>query len=177
MTENRKHWMAGWKGALIAFLLPLIAIAWFLGVFAQATVSVTEAGPYRYVYVAMKGPYYRIDDALQDLNRELTLKRIPHGTPIGIFYDDPRTVPEKALRSRAGYLLAADVKLPKHLPEDFIPRRRVIQVQVSAHPSIAPIKLYRALEEYAQAQGIPMRSPSLERYGPKRVVTVEMAIP
>ena len=177
MIESPKHWMAGWKGAVLAFLLPLLAIAYFLGIFASATVQISEAGPYRYVYTAMKGPYYRIDDSLQDLNRELTLRHIPHGAAIGVFYDDPRQVPEKQRRARAGYLLAADVKLPKNTPEAFVPRRRIIQVQVSAHPAIAPIKLYRALEKHLQGQGMAMRWPTLERYGPARVVTLEMALP
>lgn len=177
IAESPRHWMAGWKGALLAFLLPLLAIAYFLGVFASARVELREAGPYRYAYESMKGPYYRIDDSLQELNRELTLRHIPHGGPIGIFYDDPRKVPEKQRRARAGYLLAADVKLPKDIPEAFVPKRRIVQVQVNAHPALAPIKLYRALDLYLQGQGVAMRWPTLERYGPARVVTLEMALP
>lgn len=171
-----KHWSSGWLGALLAFVIPLLVIAYFLGIFAKPTVTVTETGPYRYVYLPFQGGYYQVDERLQDLEKSLKLARVPHGGPMGVFYDDPRQVPERARRARAGYFLAPDTPVPADMQVDSIPRRRVVMVQVKAHPAIAPIKAYRALDQWLQANGLPLAWPTLERYGPNKVVTVEMGL-
>lgn len=171
---SRRHWSGGWAGALVAFVLPLLMIAYFLGIFAHPQVRIAETGPYRYAYIPFQGPYYQVDDNLQSLKKALVLGRVPHGSPLGIFYDDPRKVPAQSRRGRAGYLLPADAHAPPGIKVDVIPRRRVVMVQVKAHPAIAPIKTYRALDKWAKAQGIPVRWPTVELYGPGDTVTLEM---
>lgn len=173
-SVSRRHWSGGWVGALLAFVLPLLLIAYFLGVFARPQVQVTETGPYRYAYLPFQGPYYLVNDNLQKLKKTLVLGRVPHGAALGVFYDDPRSVPEKARRARAGFILPMDAQVPAGVASDVIPRRRVVMVQVEAHPAIAPIKTYRALDEWLKTQGVAMHWPTLERYGPGQVVTLEM---
>lgn len=173
-SVSRSHWSGGWLGALLAFVLPLMLIAYFLGVFARPQVQVTETGPYRYAYLPFQGPYYLVNDNLQKLKKTLVLERVPHGASLGVFYDDPRKVPEKARHARAGFLLPQDARLPAGVAADVIPRRRVVIVQVEAHPAIAPIKAYRALDEWLKTQGVAMHWPTIERYGPGQTVTLEM---
>lgn len=173
IATGPKHWLSGWLGALTAFLIPLVVIAYFLGVFNRPTITVTDTGPYRYVYLPFQGPYYQVDDQLQQLQKLLFSSKIPHGEPLGIFYDDPRKVPEQARHARAGYLIAAGVQVPAGVQVATIPRRRVVKVDIQAHPAIAPIKGYRALNQWMSANGRSIHWPTVEFYGPQRTVSIE----
>lgn len=72
------------------------------------------------------GSYMRIPEAFQRLNDLVTKAKLskPDTLLVGIYHDDPTTVPEAKLRSEAAITVPPKTKLPKGLTELVIPAGR-----------------------------------------------------
>jgi len=72
------------------------------------------------------GSYTRIPEAFQRLNELVTKAKLGNRDAllVGIYHDDPMTVPEAKLRSEAAITVAAKTKLPKGLTELVVPAGR-----------------------------------------------------
>lgn len=164
-----------WFYFALAFLLPVLAILWWWGVFARVTIEVADSGPYRYAYLEAQGSYAKLGDKYGEADLQLRRNGIDPGAQVTVIFDDPRRTPPEQRRARAGYLVPEQASVPAELQVDTVAVRRVLQARVKAHPAIAYGKAYGALLEHAQQRGMSLRLPILEFYD-KGVLTVEMPL-
>jgi AraC family transcriptional regulator len=89
-------------------------------------VSVQTNGPMRLAAVAHKGPYFEISRAFQKLSAVMGTRNLfpKAGRMVGIFYDDPQSVPWPDLRSHAAFEITGEVDLSKPLEEVTLPAGR-----------------------------------------------------
>lgn len=80
----------------------------------MADVKIEDRPPLRLAAMPHKGPYYEIGNAFQKLAAAFATHGLwPKAGPmVGIYYDDPSSVPAEDLTSHAGITVAADVVLP-----------------------------------------------------------------
>lgn len=157
--------MKQWHYFLLVFLIPIIGIAWWWGVFADAQVEAEQMrGPYHYAYLTQNGALSKLPEAQQAARRELKQQKIEIGAPITVLLTDPRTTARKELTAQVGYLVEAGAKVAEPLKLADIPARRVIVAHIHAHPTVAPGKAYTALIGYLDSHGIKLNLPTVEIY-------------
>jgi effector-binding domain-containing protein len=154
-----------WHYFVAVFLLPIIGIAWWWGVFSEAKVETGQVrGPYHYAYLTQNGALDKLPEAQQFARRELEQQGIVGGAPITVLLTDPRTTARKELTARVGYLVDVAAKVAEPLKLADIPAREVIVTRVRAHPTVAPGKAYAALIEHLDGQGGSLKLPTVEVY-------------
>lgn len=157
--------MKQWHYFLLVFLFPIVGIAWWWGVFAEARVDAEQMrGPYHYAYLTQYGTLDKLPEAQQTARRELQQQKIEVGAPITVLLTDPRTTARKERTAQVGYLVDASAKVAEPLKLADIPARRVVVAQVHAHPTVAPGKAYSALIQYLDSHGIKLNLPTVEIY-------------
>lgn len=90
--------------------------------------SVTQSSQ-RVGAVPHRGPYHLIGQAFGHLDTVLSSVELPQTQLVAIYYDDPATVPEAALRSDAGILLPDTFETPVGLTEVVLPAGRYLHGQ------------------------------------------------
>jgi effector-binding domain-containing protein len=160
---------------LAAFVLPILGILWWWGLFSSAQVEIAERGPYRYAYLDAEGSYSKLAAKRGEVELALRQQNLMVNGSISILYDDPRTSPEDKRRARTGFLIDDHVSINPPLAVDSVPRRKVLVARIKAHPAIAYGKAYGALLDYTQQHKIAFRMPALELYGGSELI-VEMPL-
>jgi DNA gyrase inhibitor GyrI len=81
----------------------------------------------------------RIPDAFQRLNDLVTKAKLSNRDTllVGIYHDDPMTVPEAKLRSEAAITVPAKTKLPKGLTQLVVPAPRRIRARCRPPAAVA----------------------------------------
>jgi hypothetical protein len=154
-----------WPAFVLAFVLPLVAVFWWWGGFNAASVSETEAGPYRYAYLAYEGPISNIRKPQRTVLEKFELAKVEAGDTINVILSDPRASNGK-VRAHVGYMLGETAALPAGLSEGRIARRPVYAAEVHAVVLLAPSKAYQELADTLDAQGRAISMPTVERYRP-----------
>ena len=77
----------------------------YMGAFGSVKVAEKNIGPYTYVYEAFVGPYENTSPLFRKVNANLMKEGVKTQKGIGIYYDNPMTVPAAQLRSDCGYIL------------------------------------------------------------------------
>ena len=160
---------------LIVFLLPITAMLWWWGLFSSATVSVTERGDYRYVYLEAQGAYSKLPSKQKEVLFELGKQNIAAGQQITVVLSDPRTTPYEQLKARTGFMIAENATPVAPLLVDVIPSRKVALAQIKAHPLLAYGKTYSALLDFAKANQITLQLPTVEIFD-KSILSIEMPL-
>ena len=159
-----------WPGFLLAFVLPILLIYGWWGGFRAASVSQTEAGPYRFAYLDYEGPINAMRKTHKAVLQAFVKSRVQEGDTLTVLLSDPRNSSAK-VRAQVGYTLSPDALLPQGLKEGLIARRPVLAVNVQAAILLAPSKAYQALHEHLQLQGSDIRMPTVEIYRPANTVS------
>ena len=82
----------------------------------ESPVTVREEPAQTVVFVRRQGAFAHIPEAMQTLLTHLQDNGLtPHGPPVGVFYDDPRTVPEAEARWEVYWAVAEPQ--PERAPE------------------------------------------------------------
>lgn len=154
-----------WKFFLLAFVLPLLGIFWWVGAFTEVKVETGQMrGPYHFAYAEHSGDYANLPDSQLAVLRVLKDQGIEHGAALSLMQDDPRATSRKKLTALTGYVVADGVKVREPLKLMDIPARAVIVASVRAHPRLAPGKVYAALLKYLDERGMKLKVPTLEVY-------------
>lgn len=154
-----------WLYFLLAFVVPLVSIFWWVGGFAEVKVETNQMrGPYHFAYLEHTGDYTRLPDSQLETLRLLKEQGIEHGAALTLMLDDPRNTSKKKLSALTGYVVADGVKVREPLKLADIPARQVIVAKVRAHPRLAPGKDYAALLKYLNEHGMKFKLPTLELY-------------
>ncbi|MDZ7289660.1 MAG: GyrI-like domain-containing protein [candidate division KSB1 bacterium] len=128
------------------------------------------------VYISHTGPYYQVAEKITQVSKMLQEKNVRTLDACGIFYDDPSTVPQEQLRSRAGFLVKGAVTVEAPLAIDTVAQREVIVAKVKAHPTVAPLKTYPKMQEWMKQNNFQAAGPGLEIYHANGVVECELPI-
>jgi effector-binding domain-containing protein len=164
-------------GVVLGVLVILILVgAYNVGLFNRVELQQTTRGPYQIVYLAHTGPYYQIGEKIKQVSTMLQEKNVRTLRACGIFYDDPRTVPQDQLRSKGGFLVEGQVIVEAPYGIDSIAQREVILATVKAHPAVAPLKTYPKMHEWMTQNHYEVVGPGLEIYREGGVIECELPI-
>lgn len=179
------------KLAVIIVLLLFAVVMgawWYYGGFNRIEVSQSFQGGETIIYEEMKGPYSQSGKVMDALYHELVEKEnIRTVKGIGIYYDNPKNVPEEELRSEIGEILEgiSEEKL-RELKSRYLvrtlPRGKYIVVEFpfKGMPSIFTgiAKVYPAMATYMEDNNIPAQNPSHEIYDvPNNKIIYRILIP
>lgn len=154
-----------WPAFVLAFVVPLLAVYWWWGGFNAASVTETEAGPYRYAYLDYEGPISNMRKTQRKALDEFNAAKVEAGDTISVILTDPRAESGK-VRAQVGYTLADSAPLPQGLKEGRIERRPVYAAHVQAAVLLAPSKAYQALSDFLESRGQSIVMPTVELYRP-----------
>ncbi len=167
----KKHW----PYFLIVFLLPVISILWWWGLFSSATVETGARGNYYYAYLEAEGPYSKLTSKQNEVLFVLKQQGIEAGAQITLILSDPRTTPYQELQARTGFIIDQDQMPVAPLKIDTIPIRKVAVAKIKAHPLFAYGKAYSALIKYSENHNTTLHLPTLEIVEAS-VLSVEMPL-
>lgn len=95
-----------WIGIIILILiLAFLGFMGYMGMLTPGDVVEKEMGPYTYVYREFTGPYNETGPVFDKVFKEIEAEGIQTTRGIGIYYDDPSTVPAEKLRSHVGVII------------------------------------------------------------------------
>ena len=160
---------------LLVFLLPVIAVLWWWGLFTSATLHVSTEGDYRYAYLDAQGVYSKLVKKQDEVLFELKKQNITPGAEVALLMSDPRTTPHDDLLAQAGFMIAKDANPLPPLKEGTIDKRDVVVAEIKAHPLLAYGKVYSALLDYAKQHDTTLHLPTLEIYE-HSILRVEMPL-
>ncbi|MDD5440272.1 MAG: GyrI-like domain-containing protein, partial [Candidatus Omnitrophica bacterium] len=107
-------------GILVVILIGIVLVLGFtayMGVFSKVAVNEVKTGPYTYAYMSFVGPYDKTGAVFNRVHQSLERDGIKTQKALGVYYDDPKSVPPNKQRSDCGWVLEASDfgKLPKLL--------------------------------------------------------------
>lgn len=154
----KKHW----PYFLIVFLIPVVTILWWWGLFSSAKVEIGERGDYYYAYLDAEGPYSKLTSKQDEVLSNLKQQGIAAGAQITLILSDPRSTPYRELNARTGFIIDKDKMPAAPLKIETIPMRKVAIAEIKAHPLFAYGKAYSALIDYSEQHNTTLHLPTLE---------------
>lgn len=160
--------------SIIAGVVVLIGgYAIYLGALHEVKIERTTQGPFPVIFKPLRGEYRQVGEVATALSPRLDRLGIKEQTFIGIYYDNPRSVPTEQLRSEAGFIVPGVTELPAALKGEYhfkvvqaneyasayFPYRNMLSVFMGI------FKVYPKLSEHMRAQGIE-RTYGVEIYRP-----------
>ena len=154
------------KKFIIVLFVLVAALFGFLvysGLFETVEIKETEMGPFRLAYREHTGDYAKAGEILEEVYTILLKDlKVTTGRGIGIYYDDPKKVPENKLRSEIGCIIEerdapriADIA--KKLKVKEIPRQKVMSAEFPHRNTVSLFigifKVYPAIEDYISRKG------------------------
>lgn len=125
-----------------------------------------ETGPYYYAYEDFTGSYSRTYPVFSRVYAKLNDAGIKNSIGIGIYYDDPETVPAEKLRSSCGSVIdkADEAKAAAAgLKTGYIGRTKSVivefPVRINFAYMFAPRKIYPVLKKYLKENNIQNGAP------------------
>ena len=141
------------------FVSVTISFLAYMGLFKSMEVKSSEFGPYSFFYKPFLGPYEEVGPIFKDIREVLKKQNIKIESMAGIYYDDPKKIEAKNLRSEVGAILSKEEAqkhqsklLGKSLKFKRLPRQNYISTEFPFRNMISVYigikKAYSALEEY-----------------------------
>ena len=160
---------------VLFFVLPVIAMLAWWGLFSSASLEIGVSPTYHYVYLDAEGPYSKLSSKQNEVLFYMKQQNIAHGAEISIVLTDPRTTSYKALLARTGYIVQSEVQVKEPLKLGRIPPQKVAIAKIKAHPLLAYGKTYSVLLDYCKAHSMNLMLPTVEIYD-QSVLRVEMPL-
>lgn len=146
-------------GLLVAYLFI------YLGGYKSVKIDKVLYPPLQMIYQIHTGPYYKIDSALEEIEKWAQQHQIACPQTFSEYLDDPDRVSEDRLRARVGCIVNQPVNpLPDKFSYEAIAERWVIKAEFSGAPSISPIKVYPAVKKYLDEHRVKSSLPPLHIY-------------
>lgn len=168
----RSVWRSVWKSVLVLGLVGALAGAAHAGEAVLPAgeqppleMEIVEFGPVPVAFTAHTGSFEKIGEAIPALLRELGEQRIvPSGPVMGIFYDDPKSVPEEKLRWEVAIEVPEAAVPNKPLKARVIPKCTVARAEYKG-PAQETGAVYQALVREAFTRGYVPVGPAIELFG------------
>ncbi len=170
-----------WMGFLFAFVLPIVVVLAWWGIFRHASIRETTSAPIHFAWVEFHGDLADLPDAQDKFRRVLLDAHIAPGNPVVVLLSDPRHTAKNRQHAEAGYEISPQAKLPPAIQVSDIPARKVLRSEVRASVLLAPSIAYQGLFDYLQSSGRSFKLPTVEVYTPGNSInemgtlTVDMA--
>ena len=168
-----RHSLLALSLGVILFFLYLFQ---YTGAFKAVTVAQDKRGPYTLIYLEHLGPYHKIVEKIQIVEKWAQENGLKCRLSFGEYFDNPRLVEEGRLTSRGGCLIDPLVKaeletyekIKTQLPPDFkteiLPQTDAVVALFDGAPSIGPMKVYPAIEDFIAENDLKKKSSILEIY-------------
>jgi DNA gyrase inhibitor GyrI len=128
-------------------------------------VEIVEFGPVPVAFTAHTGSFEKIGEAIPALLRGLGEQRIvPSGPVMGIFHNDPKSVPEEKLRWEVAIEVPEAAVPNKPLKARVIPKCTVARAEYKG-PAQEIGAVYQALVREALTRGYVPAGPAIELFG------------
>ena len=160
---------------VLFFVLPVIAMLSWWGLFSSASLEEGVSPAYDYVYLDAEGPYSKLSSKQNEVLFYMKQQNIAHGASISIVLTDPRTTSYKPLLARAGFVVDHVVEVKEPLKLGHIDPQKVAIAQIKAHPLLAYGKTYSVLLDYCKKHDIKLQLPTVEIFD-HSVLRVEMPL-
>ena len=160
---------------ILFFVLPVIAMLAWWGLFSSASLEVGVSPAYDYVYLDAEGPYSKLSSKQNEVLFYMKQQNIAHGAAISIVLTDPRTTSYKELLARAGFVVDHAVEVKEPLKLGHIDPQKVVIAEIKAHPLLAYGKTYSVLLDYCKKHDMKLQLPTVELFD-HSVLRVEMPL-
>lgn len=160
---------------VLFFVLPVLAMLGWWGLFSTASLEVGTSPAYDYVYLDAEGPYSKLSSKQNEVLFYMKQQNIAHGAAISIVMTDPRTTSYKELLARAGFLVDHVVEVKAPLKLAHMDPQKVAIAQIKAHPLLAYGKTYSVLLDYCKKHDMKLQLPTVEIFD-HSVLRVEMPL-
>ncbi len=150
-------------------LLTIVGFASYLyihlGAYKPVELLSQDLGPFKIVFIHHVGPYHKILDSIEPVEKWANENSVPCNLSFGEFLDDPERVLEERLQSNGGCLVGEE---PRNLPNKFsfreIPRRFYLTAEFDGAPSLGPMKVYPKAMKWITENHYTLGGPVIEIY-------------
>ncbi len=148
---------------LLALVIIVLVLAWYLGMFSKYEVTEREVGPNTVAYAEFVGPYAKTGPVMNQVRDDLVAEDIKPTSGFGLYFDNPKTTPKEELRSEVGSIIAPEdiAKLTQSGEKYKVKTIEKKNSLVLEFPyknmlsfMIGPMKAYSVMEKYMAEKGI-----------------------
>lgn len=147
-----------------------VTIFFRLGGHKEVNIITKDLGPTAVIYTDHLGPYHEVNDSIVKVENWATEHNLPCQKTFGVYLDNPNTSDPTRLRSEVGCILdgITSVSLTDQLPDwlkfkSYEEGQYVVAIFEGA-PSIGPMKVYPAVDEYIKEKRFVKKAPPMEIY-------------
>ena len=160
-------------GIFLVFFIIIITFLAYMGLFSSPKASEKNIGPYTFIYEEFIGPYKDTGPVFDKIYKALEKHGIKTTLGIGIYFDDPKNVPQDKLRSQCGVIInEKDLSKVEEQGKSYkighIERGKSIVVEFPIKNSlsymIGPMKGYPALTKYIEGKNYTIKNYAFEIY-------------
>jgi effector-binding domain-containing protein len=144
------------------FVVPVLVVMWWWGLFSGASVGVEQSTDYTYAYLEAQGPYSKLSSKQAEVQFELKKQGLESGAAITLVMSDPRNTSYKELMARTGFIIDQRDQVLPPLQVAKLPKQKVLVASVKAHPLFAYGKTYSAILDYCKAHDMKLKLPTVE---------------
>ncbi len=159
-------------GLIVLIGLLLLIGAWKAGVFEDPVITVELRGPYHFVYIQKTGDYSNIPKAYKEADDLFKEQSLEKSIACGMYLDNPAVVEGENLRWRVGYFVKDSISVEDPLKFLKIPNAEYAVASINAHPMVAPLKTYPALQQWVQTSDYQFIGPAYEIYNEDGIIEV-----
>jgi AraC family transcriptional regulator len=143
-----------------------ITIYFRLGGHKPVEIQIQKFAPLTVIGLRHTGAYHKINDVIVKAESSLVSAGFICNPAVGVYYDDPNLVEENRLRSFGGCAFLSPQTVPKIDGFEVLefPETEVAKAEFTGAPSIGPLKVYPAVDDFLSENRLAKRSPVIELY-------------
>lgn len=113
------------------------------GVFSPVEFSVEDRGPIELIYKEHTGPYHKVIEDLNFVEKAVKDAGLPCPETFGEYLDDPNAVEMERLKSNVGCVTTATgAQAPAGLKQKTLSPRKYLVAKFTGSPALGPYKVY-----------------------------------
>lgn len=159
------------KRAIFTTLAAIIAFSIYmyfrLGMHKEVSLEAREAGPFKTLYQKHTGPYFKIAEKIDYVEKWAKANGINCARTYGQYIDDPKAVAEDRLQSEGGCLIVdwpSDMKPLEGMFIGELAKRKYLIGSFDGAPSVGPYTVYPKAFEWIAKNNSAIDGPIVEVY-------------
>ncbi len=159
------------KKAIFTTVAAIIAFSIYmyfrLGMNKEVVLEAREAGPYKILFLKHTGPYFKIAEKIEYVEKWAKANGIACDKTFGQYLDDPKAVSEDRLQSQGGCIIGEipkDVKPQEDMIVGELPKRKYLIANFDGAPSVGPYAVYPKAFDWIAKNSISLDGPIVEIY-------------
>lgn len=159
------------KKAIFTTIAAIIAFSIYmyfrLGMNKAVVLEAREAGPFKILYIKHTGPYYKIAEKIEYVEKWAKANGVSCEKTFGQYLDDPQAVAEDRLQSQGGCIIAEipdEVSIQNEMLIGELPKRKYLIANFDGAPSVGPYTVYPKAFEWIAANSSALEGPIVEVY-------------